>query len=215
MRFPIAVLAMLALAGCGVLPSGLLPSGQPASGFLNDAVARAFIPISSTRYVVMGEVGAAVVVEPGIAVTNAHVGEILHDVPIIGKSHDYDLLFFHVDRQDVLPSVSPYIGQRVIAYGMAVNGGLRQASGVVRGLEMPVQARCPGCMVQSSFIYIADAGPGFSGGPVVDAVTGRLVGITFGYDDDAAGQRRMYAYPMSRVHNELAAILHRVPTDVN
>ncbi len=214
MRFPIAALAMLALAGCGVLPSGMLPSGQPASGFLSDAVARAFIPVRGTSYVVMGEVGAAVVVEPGIAVTNAHVGEFLHGVPVVGKSHDYDLLFFRVDRQEALPSVSPYIGQRVIAYGMAVNGGLRQAQGVVRGLEMPVEARCAGCLVQSSFVYIADAGPGFSGGPVVDAVTGRLVGITFGYDD-VDGQRRMYAYPMSRVHNELATILHRVPTDAN
>ncbi|HEX4303121.1 MAG TPA: serine protease [Rhizomicrobium sp.] len=214
MRFPIAALGVLALAGCGVLSSGMLPSGQPASEFLNDAVARAFIPISGTSYVVMGEAGAGVVVEPGIAVTNAHVGEFLHGVPVIGKSHDYDLLFFRVDRQDVLPSVSPTIGERVIAYGMAVNGGLRQAQGVVRGLEMPVQPRCPGCLQQSAFVYIADAGPGFSGGPVVDAASGRLVGITFGYDD-VDGQRRMYAYPMSRVHNELAALLHRVPSDIH
>ena len=35
------------------------------------------------------------------------------------------------------------------------------------------------------FIFAGNAGPGFSGGPVVDGA-GRLIGITFGYKDEGA-----------------------------
>ncbi len=52
-----------------------------------------------------------------------------------------------------------------------------------------------------------DAGPGFSGGPVLDA-SGRLVGITFGYKDEGY-QRMMYAYDMSRVRAELSTFQKR------
>jgi hypothetical protein len=60
--------------------------------------------------------------------------------------------------------------------------------------------------VQNAFVFAGNAGPGFSGGPVLDAKTGRLVGITFGYLNDANGERQMYAYDMARVSAEFAAL---------
>jgi S1-C subfamily serine protease len=55
--------------------------------------------------------------------------------------------------------------------------------GVVRALNAPVEARCQTCSLQTAFTFEDNAGPGFSGGPVVDAASGRLVGVTFGYLD--------------------------------
>ena len=55
--------------------------------------------------------------------------------------------------------------------------------------------------VSDAFTFEGDAGPGFSGGPVVDA-KGRLIGITFAYKD-VGGRRLIYAYDMSRVQAEL------------
>lgn len=201
--------AALALAGCGTGPSG-----ESAAGFLNDSVARAFIPLTRVHYVIMGNSGAAVVIAPGIAATNAHLTDVLGKQPVIGRSRNYDLMYFRTPRVATLPTAAPVVGERVIAYGTDVYGALRMAQGVVRGLNMPVEARCGTCIIQGAFTYDADAGPGFSGGPVIDLKTGNLVGITFGFTD-AAGRRTMYAYPMSRVHNELAAVSGQVPADPN
>ena len=69
-------------------------------------------------------------------------------------------------------------------------------------------AALPGtCAVQHAFVFEAKGGKGFSGGPVVDAKTGRLLGIVFGFrdgiDDHTPGHRLMYAYDMNRVFAEL------------
>ena len=58
-------------------------------------------------------------------------------------------------------------------------------------------------------IFDARAGGGFSGGPVVDAETGAVVGVTFGYLDGRAadGGRRMYAYDMNLVMDEMHRLL--------
>ena len=39
---------------------------------------------------------------------------------------------------------------------------------------------CAGCTAPAYFVFAGNAGPGFSGGPVLDG-SGRLLGITFGY----------------------------------
>ena len=85
------------------------------------------------------------------------------------------------------------------AYGQGRDAELRTARGVVRQIVKP-----PGYDISSWFIYEANAGPGFSGGPVVDA-QGRLVGITFAYKDEG-GKRLMYAYEMARVQAELQGL---------
>ncbi len=200
MRSLTAGLLALALAGCA---SG---SGERAAGFLNPAVREAFIPLEHTSYLVMGNSGSAVVIAPGVAVTNVHLAGIIGKAPPIGGSRNYDLYYFRTERTVTLPESAPSVGMRVIAYGTDVYGKVRVAQGVVRGLNVAVEARCPACLVQSAFTFEGDAGPGFSGGPVIDMASGRLVGITFGYLDPG-GHRLMYAYPMSRVRSELAAIM--------
>ena len=208
MRFPYPVLLTLALAGCGG------SSGLPSAGFLNDTIAQAYVPLEGRTYVVMENRGAAFVIAPGVAATNAHNGDYLTGVPVIGTSRNYDLMFFRTSRNVTPPTAAPTVGERVIAYGQGSHGEVRVAVGIVRTLNAPVEARCGTCVIQSAFTFEGNAGPGFSGGPVVDAVTGRLIGITFGYLDPN-GHRLMYAYPMSRVRNELATLTGHVPVDVN
>ncbi|MEJ0044127.1 MAG: hypothetical protein WDM81_18795 [Rhizomicrobium sp.] len=198
----------LALGGCAT------GSGEQSASFINPEVARAYIPLEGRSYVVMESRGAAFVLAPGIAVTNAHNNDFLGDVAIVGASRNYDLLFFRVDRTASPVYGAPSVGERVIAYGQGPHGEVREARGVIGMLNRAVEARCETCIVQSAFIYEGNAGPGFSGGPVVDALSGAIVGITFGYNDEN-GHRLMYAYPMSRVRNELAAIQGRLPTEVD
>ena len=81
----------------------------------------------------------------------------------------------------------------------ARDGELRIAHGVVRAIQ---NAR--GCSAPAYFTFAGNAGPGFSGGPVVDA-PGRLIGITFGYKDEGH-ERLIYAYDMARVRTELSAL---------
>lgn len=53
---------------------------------------------------------------------------------------------------------------------------------------------------------MAPAGEGFSGGPVIDASDGRILGIVFGYNDMKDGSRVMYAYDTDRIMAELAKL---------
>jgi hypothetical protein len=87
----------------------------------------------------------------------------------------------------------------VTAYGQGTNRELRIAHGVVREIQ-----QCPGCTAPAYFVFAGNAGPGFSGGPVLDS-SGHLVGITFGYKDEGR-QRLIYAYDMSRVQAEFSAL---------
>ena len=76
------------------------------------------------------------------------------------------------------------------AYGEDARGGLRIAHGQVRAI-----VNCAGCDAPAYFTFsndgrgAGDAGPGFSGGPRVWMTSGRLlVGIIFGYKDEASGR---------------------------
>ena len=206
MRRFLAACLTIALAGCAE------SYGELATGFLDPSIAGAYIPLEGVSHLVMENRAAAFVIAPGVAVTNAHNGNIIGTAPVIGESRNYDLLYFHVDKSSAIPAGPPSAGESVIAYGEGIRGELRQARGTIRVLNASVAARCESCSVQTAFTFEGDAGPGFSGGPVVDAASGKLVGITFGYLDPK-GQRVMYAYPMSRVRNELATIMHQLPVD--
>lgn len=194
-----AVLLSLALAGCAS------SSGERATTFLTPQIASGYRPLEGRSYVLMEGRGAAFVIAPGIAVTNAHNADIIGGASVIGTSRNYDLLFFRVANGAAPPASEPRVGEVVVAYGQGAHGELRMARGIVRQLNAPVEARCATCLLQVAFTFEGDAGPGFSGGPVVDANTGNLVGITFGYLDPN-GHRLMYAYPVSRVRSELATI---------
>jgi hypothetical protein len=179
------------LAGCAA------SSGQPAARIAEPAIAAAYHPLHGRVHLGLDdEDGAAVVIAPGIAVTNQHNQAMVDPRLVIGAARQSDLLFFHVQTSAAPPRAQPVVGAAVTAYGQGANAELRIAHGVVHDI-----ATEPGFAIARWFTFQGDAGPGFSGGPVVDAA-GRLVGITFAYKDEGK-IRLIYAYDMTRVQAEL------------
>ena len=196
---------VLALA-CAIGACTPQSAGEASGGFVTSSVARAYLPLDGSADLVLEAHGAATIVAAGIAATNAHNANLVASTDVIGASTDYDLLFFRRPGATVGPTGRPSVGEAVIAYGQGAKGELRQARGTVRDLSSPVEARCPQCPIQQVFTFTAPAGAGFSGGPVVDASDGRILGIVFGYNDLHDGSRLMYAYDMDRVGAELAKL---------
>ena len=193
-RFKQAIeLLSLALAGCAT------SSGVPAARILEPEIAGAYLPLNARVNLGIDTAdGAAMVIAPGIAVTNAHNRRLVSG-PVIGEAAQSDLLFFRVARSANPATAAPVVGGAVTAYGQGTDAELRVARGEVRAIVIP-----PGYDISSWFTYEANAGPGFSGGPVVDT-QGRLVGITFAYKDEGR-KRLIYAYDMARVLAELQAL---------
>jgi hypothetical protein len=190
----VAIPLLLSLAGCAG------SSGLPATAIAQPEIAAAYLPLHARVHLGIDSAdGAAMVIAPGIAVTNAHNANLLEPKSVIGVRQDYDLLFFRTARNASPQTAAPVIGESVTAYGQGGNRELRIAQGVVRQIR-----QCPGCTAPAYFVFAGNAGPGFSGGPVIDRA-GRLVGITFGYKDQGR-ERLIYAYDMSRVRAELSAI---------
>jgi hypothetical protein len=186
----IAMLAVaLGLSGCGG------SYGTAASGFFTPQIGASYIPLQHGNIFAGEGNAAAVVIAPGIAVTNAHNRNIVDNASVIGGPSDYDLLYFRTERWATLPTATPSDGEAVIAYGQGSDGSLRVSHGVISKFW------------PAAFGFACDAGPGFSGGPVVDAKTGALVGITYGYFDQAhASERLMVAYDVAFVRSEYAAL---------
>jgi S1-C subfamily serine protease len=181
------------LAGCAA------SSGAPATVIAEPGIAAAYIPLHKSVHLGLdSDAGAAMVIAPGIAVTNQHNENLVDPASVIGIPRDYDLLFFRTSHNAAPVTASVAVGASVVAYGQGTDADLRVAHGVVREIK-----HCDGCSAPAYFTFAGNAGPGFSGGPVVDA-SGRLVGITFGYKDSPA-ERRIYAYDMARVRAELSA----------
>ena len=179
----------LLLAVCGCAPS----SGAPATVITQLDIAASYLPLHARVHLGIDSAeGAAVVIAPGIAVTNAHNENLLNPKTVIGTRQDYDLMFFRTAR-----SAAPQTA--ATAYGQGADRELRVAHGTVREIKT-----CAGCTAPAYFTFAGNAGPGFSGGPVLDGA-GRLVGITFGYKD-VKSERLIYAYDMARVWAELAAV---------
>jgi len=188
----------LAVFGCAS------SSGVPATVIAQPEIAAAYLPLHARVHLGIDIAeGAAMVIAPGIAVTNAHNENLLNPKTVIGMRQDYDLMFFRTTRTATAPTAAPVIGESVTAYGQGADRELRIARGTVREIKT-----CAGCTASAYFIFAGNAGPGFSGGPVLDS-SGRLVGITFGYKD-VRSERLIYAYDMARVQAELAAIGSRL-----
>lgn len=191
-RFRSSFLSALLLAGCAT------SSGAPAAAISQPDIAAAYIPLHNGNALSHAE-GAAVVIAPGIAVTNGHNQGLVPPDRVMGQARDYDLLFFRDTRTAQVATAEPELGSAVKAYGQGVDGDLRAAEGVVRSIET-----CSGCVVPAYFVFAGNAGPGFSGGPVLDRA-GRLIGIIFGYKNEGH-ERLIYAYPIARVRAEFSAL---------
>lgn len=191
-RLPcLAALALaLFLSGCG---TGSF--GEPAAGFDFPQVAQVYMPLHGSDWTLVTHDGASVVIAPGIAVTNAHNANIVDPKSVIGTVDGFDLMYFHTDRTATMSTAKAFDGEAVVAYGQDTDGKLRVSRGTIHQ------------MWPAAFGFVSDAGPGFSGGPVVDAKTGALLGITYGYQgDDDAKTRLMVAYTMGFVMERLAVV---------
>ena len=163
-------------------------------------IAAAYLPLHARVHLGLDSAsGAAMVIAPHLAVTNAHNANLLDPKSVLGVRRDYDLLFFRTSRSAEPETAPVRPGESVIAYGQGADRELRVAHGVVRRVQ-----QCTGCTAPAYFTFAGNAGPGFSGGPVLDA-SGKLVGITFGYKDEAR-ERLIYAYDMARVRAEFSAL---------
>jgi S1-C subfamily serine protease len=196
------VLAAALLAGC-------TSAGTRSIAFVTPEIGEAYIPLYMGTRLGSSRFAAAVVVAPNVAVTNDHNLNLLSEYTVIARSPAYDLLFFRTERTRVPLIASPKIGQTVIAYGQDGQARRKEAKGVVRELNARAIALCGDCPERPTITYDADAGVGFSGGPVVDAASGAVVGITVGYLDGAAedGGRRMYAMDMDFVMAEMRRLV--------
>jgi trypsin-like peptidase len=190
-----------ALVGCS--------AGEPSKGFINPRLTDAYIPLSQSRMLVFGRWGAALAVTPDVAVTNDHNLNLIPPDRVLARSRDYDLLFFRTEQRAAPEFANPLAGEQVIAYGQGSERDLREAKGAIEGLDEYVAPRCGDCRTQRAITFDADAGGGFSGGPVVDAGTGAVVALTFGYLDGQGmkGGRRMYAYDIGLVLAEMHRLL--------
>ena len=197
------LLLMLPLMGCS--------AGVASPGFIETRLMDAYVPLSMRSWLLSGRWAAGVAVAPNIAVTNAHNENLIPPQMVLARSRDYDLLFFRADHAAPAPMGKPQVGEYVIAYGQGSIDDLREAKGEISGLDEYVAPRCPDCRAQRAITFDAEAGGGFSGGPVVDAKSGAVLGITFGYLDGKAssGGRRMYAYDIDLVLGEMRRLLAR------
>ncbi len=192
-RFEAALIFLpLLLAGCAS------SSGDPVARIAEPAIASAYRPLHARIHLGLDHAeGASVIIAPGIAVTNQHNEMMVDKRSVIGAARQSDLLFFRVQGGTAPPHAEPEAGMSVIAYGQGAKAELRIAHGVVRQI-----VTTPGFAIARWFTFEGDAGPGFSGGPVVD-MHGRLIGITFAYKEESGGRRLIYAYDMARVQAEL------------
>lgn len=163
-----------------------------------------------------GSTGSVVILRPGLAVTSAHVVRCHGRLTAFSVAGSVELVVEAVsDRLDLavlasppglgraLAVAEPRRGDRVWAMGTTTGTLPPTACGVVETTSASVclEAECAKGPFQPGLMYAAGAGPGYSGGPVVDDA-GNLVGLTEGIYTRMFGalpaswprQPRMFAY---------------------
>src|SRR5476651_1209653 len=110
-RFPSSLgFIPILLLVCGCAAS----SGAPATAIAQGDIAAAYLPLHGRVHLGLDSAdGAAMVIAPGIAVTNAHNANLLDPKNVIGTRKDYDLLFFRTPKSAMLQSAEPVIGEGV------------------------------------------------------------------------------------------------------
>src|ERR1700754_3587820 len=106
-RFTVLLLGF-ALAGC------VSSSGDRSMSFINPQVAASYIPLAATEYMLLEARGAAFVIAPGIAVTNAHNANTIPKSALIGVSRNYDLLYFRTNQAGGAALSNPSTGEKVV-----------------------------------------------------------------------------------------------------
>lgn len=185
--------------------------GSASERFVDPALAESYLNLRRTERPDWVAGGAAIVIAPNIAVTNAHNANLLAEEDILARSIDYDLLFFRTPLTQAVRTAEPEPGQEVVAYGHGGGETRREARGLIEML-MPSPENCADCAPGTGFSYRAPGGPGFSGGPVAHAETGAVLGLTFAYIDspiDSGEPRRMLAYTVAQIRAEMTRLLPR------
>ncbi len=203
-----------------------------------DVIRKSFVSVEMHNFA-----GSGVIVRPGIVVTNAHVvydedGDLrsrsirvrLTDgsskrATVIGYSATYDVAVLSIDDNFGTPAQlateDAYVGQRILAVGNPPSGA-RQVYGNVLELDLPVMHRyVPDRTNQpvNMFVVTNRVVHGYSGGPMVDASTGVVYGITVGqvqyYNDPETGERkRVRPYAGAAMHiSDVMAEVDRILAD--
>jgi hypothetical protein len=189
------------LSGCA--------NGSRSLDFVDPALGASYMNLLPTSRPLHGPGGAAIVVAPNIAATNAHNANLVADEDILARSNVYDLLFYRTERTQAVRTAPPRLGQEVVAYGHGGDEQRREAWGSIVALP-PTPENCAACPAGTGFGYRAPAGPGFSGGPVTDAETGSVLGLTFAYIEsplESGETRLMLAYTMAQIRSEMERLL--------
>ncbi len=218
----------MVLTCCAKVKAGLMRTScalpfNAASGTPLRAVADNYLAIVGGLGLFGGN-GSALVLRPGLAVTSAHVvahhgrwtalssvGQVQVMVRAVSQRLDLAVLSVpaHVGR--LLAIRDAEAGETVWAMGTTTGGNAPTAVGIVETTSARVclEADCDSGPFQEGLMFAAPAGPGYSGGPVVDRC-GNVVGLTEGIYTRMFGecparwpfQPRMFAYRMADVLRE-------------
>ena len=141
-----------------------------------------------------GNGSGSVINEEGYILTNNHVvegadaltvsfgGEKSYPARTVGRDPDTDLAVIKVEAPRELLKIVPFgdsdrlvVGQKVLAIGNPFGFDRTLTTGVISGLQRPIQAR-NGRTIEGAIQTDASINPGNSGGPLLDS-RGRMIGI--------------------------------------
>ena len=122
------------------------------------------------------------VIEDADAVTVSFGGDKSYPARVVGRDPDTDLAVLQVNApRDVLKIVplgdsdKLVVGQKVLAIGNPFRLDRTLTTGVISGLQRPIQAR-NGRIIEGAIQTDASINPGNSGGPLLDS-QGHMIGI--------------------------------------